>query len=112
MKLDLQINFITTSAAATFPIREMLLLLCLNTKPNGMVTCTKEWFYTEIDSKQRGDFKHMVISPLKVSFSLKRPNCKMNGATQYAYKAYNIVARRIGTQDLVREFLAYNVLPT
>lgn len=54
----------------------------------------------------------MVISPLKVSFSLKRPNYKMNGATQYAYKAYNIVARRIGTQDLVREFLAYNVLPT
>jgi hypothetical protein len=49
-------------------------------------------FYTEIDSEQQGDFKHMVISPLKVSFNLKRPNCKMNGATQYAYKAYNIVA--------------------
>ena len=52
------------------------------------------------------------MSPLKISFGLKRPNYRMSGATQDAYKAYNIVVKRIGTWDLIQEFLAYNVFPT
>jgi hypothetical protein len=37
----------------------------------------------------------MVMSPLKISFSMKRPNYRMGGATQDAYIAFNIVAERI-----------------
>jgi hypothetical protein len=51
----------------------------------------------------------MVMSPLKVSFSLKRPNHRMSGAIQDANKDYNVVVERIGTWDLIEEFLAYNV---
>jgi hypothetical protein len=53
-----------------------------------------------------------VMSLLKVSFGLKRLNCRMNGATQEAFKFFNIVVERIGTQDLTQEFLVYNVFPT
>lgn len=52
------------------------------------------------------------MSPLKVSFGLKRPNYRMSEAIQDDYKAYNVVVERIGTQDLIQEFLAYNVFPT
>jgi hypothetical protein len=55
------------------------------------------WFYAEVDSEQREDFEHMLMSPLKISFDLKRPNCRMSRATQDSYKAYNIVVKRIGT---------------
>jgi hypothetical protein len=34
---------------------------------------TKEWFYVEVDSDQREDFKWMVMSPLEICFALKRP---------------------------------------
>jgi hypothetical protein len=65
-----------------------------------------------VDLEERKDFNHIVMSPLKVNFGLTRSNCRMSGATQEAFKAFNIVAERIGTQDLIQEFLAYNVFPT
>jgi hypothetical protein len=73
---------------------------------------TKEWFYAEVICKEREDFKHIVMSPLKISFDLKRPNYRMNGDAKKNYGAFNIMVGRIGTRDLIQEFLAYKVFPT
>jgi (p)ppGpp synthase/HD superfamily hydrolase len=54
----------------------------------------------------------MVMIPLKVSFGLKRSNCKISGAAKEAFKAYNIMVNRTGTHDLVQELLAYKVFHT
>jgi hypothetical protein len=38
-----------------------------------------------------------MMSPLKVNFGLKRPSCRMGGATSDVVKAFNFVAENIGT---------------
>jgi hypothetical protein len=54
-----------------------------------------------VDSEKREDFKDMVMSPLKVSFRPKRPKRKMGGAAKDAYKAFNVVAKKIRSHDLI-----------
>lgn len=54
----------------------------------------------------------MVMSPLKISFDLKRPNSRMDGDVKQTYGAFNIVVGQIGTQDLIQDFLAYKVFHT
>jgi hypothetical protein len=73
---------------------------------------TKEWFYSKVDSEQREDFKGLLMSPLKVSFSMKQPKCEMNEAIDECYKAFNTIIKKIGSRDLVQEVLAYNIYPT
>jgi hypothetical protein len=41
-------------------------VLAYRTKWHGDVT--KEWFYAKVDSKQREDFKGMLMSPLESKF--------------------------------------------
>jgi hypothetical protein len=44
----------------------------------------------------------IVIKPLKVNFSLKRPICNMSGDAQTTIIAFNTMLDRFGTQDLVQ----------
>lgn len=73
---------------------------------------TKEWFYVEVDSKHHGDFKGMLMSLLWTSFGLKRLKCEFNEATEGCYKTFNIIAEKIGSQNMIQETLAYNIYPT
>jgi hypothetical protein len=66
----------------------------------------------EVDSENHEDVKSMSLSPLRTSFSLKKPNCDMGEATEKCYKIFNTVAKRIGSWDLVQGALAYNIFPT
>jgi hypothetical protein len=52
------------------------------------------------------------MSPLKISFGLKRPECDMNEATEKCYNILNTVVEKIGSEDLIQEALAYNIFPT
>jgi hypothetical protein len=65
-----------------------------------------------VDSKEREDFKDMVMSPLEISFVLKRPKCEMGEAAENCYKAFNVVVEKIGSLDLIQVFLASNIFPT
>jgi hypothetical protein len=53
----------------------------------------------------------IVIKPLKVNFSLKRPICNMSGDAQTTIIAFNTMLDRFGTQDLVQWFLMNHVFP-
>jgi hypothetical protein len=85
-------------------------VLAYRTKWHG--DWTKEWCYAEVDSEQREDFKGILMSPLKVSFALKRPKCEMNEVADECFKAFNTVIKKIGSRDLIQEALAYNIYPT
>jgi hypothetical protein len=53
-----------------------------------------------------------MMSPLEVSFSLKRLKCEMNEATDECYKAFNTVIRKIGSRDLIQEALSFYIYLT
>jgi hypothetical protein len=52
------------------------------------------------------------MSPLEVSFALKRPKFEMSEAADECFNAFSTVIKKIGSQDLVQEALAYNIYPT
>jgi hypothetical protein len=52
------------------------------------------------------------MSPLQISFGLKRSKYKMNDTAENCYKAFNDVSEKIISRDLIQEFLAYNTYPT
>jgi hypothetical protein len=52
------------------------------------------------------------MSPLKISFGLKRPKCELNAIIDECYRAFNVVVKRIGSRDLIQEALAYNIYLT
>jgi hypothetical protein len=54
----------------------------------------------------------MLMNPLVISFGLKRHKCDMGEAAKSCYKAFNNVTEKIGSRDLIQEFLAYNIFPT
>jgi hypothetical protein len=56
--------------------------------------------------------KGMLMSPLEVSFSLKRPKCEMSEAADECFKASSVVIKKIGSRDCVQEALAFNIYPT
>jgi hypothetical protein len=66
------------------------------------------------DEKRRGKLMSMVMSPLKLSFSMTRPLCNMQLASpcQLAEVEFRVVAEHISTQNLVQEYLAYKTFPT
>jgi hypothetical protein len=66
----------------------------------------------EVDSENREHFKSMSLSPLRTSFSLKKPNYDMGETAEKCHNIFNTVAKRIGSQDLIQEALAYNIFPT
>lgn len=72
----------------------------------------KGGLYAKVDSKQRDDFKGMLMSPLKVSFGLKRSKCELKEATDECYRAFNTIIKRIRSRYLIQEALAYNIYPT
>jgi hypothetical protein len=72
----------------------------------------KEWFYVQADTRKREKFNAIMMSPLKVSFGLKRPLCKMSWTTKESFGTYNSMVDKIGTRDLVQEFLTWKVFLT
>jgi hypothetical protein len=52
------------------------------------------------------------MSPLRISFSLKRRKCELGEAAKECYVAFNTVVKKIGSRDLIQEALAYNIYPT
>jgi hypothetical protein len=73
-----------------------------------------DWFYVKADEKKREKLKTLVLSPLSLSFGLTRPLCRMEPGSpcQQAVAEFRVVAKQIGTRDLVQEYLAYRVFPT
>jgi hypothetical protein len=73
-----------------------------------------EWFYVKADEKKREKLKTLVLSPLSLSFGLTRPLCRMTSGSpcQEAVAEFRVIAEKIGTKDLVQEYLAYKVFPT
>jgi hypothetical protein len=75
---------------------------------------TNERFYVKADEKKREKLMSMVMSPLKLSFAMTRPLCNMllGSPCQLAKVELRVVARHIGTRDLVQEYLANRTFPT
>jgi hypothetical protein len=69
---------------------------------------TNEWFYVKADEKKREKLMAMVMSPLRLSFSMTRPLCNMQlgSPCQLAEVEFRVVAAQISTRDLVQEYLA------
>jgi hypothetical protein len=74
----------------------------------------REWFYVKVDSKKWKEFEGIVVSPLILSFSYRKPlsNMALGSVSQVAHATFNIVVDRIGTHDFVQEFLANQTFPT
>lgn len=62
----------------------------------------KKWFYDEVDAGQQEDFKDMVMSPLEISFGLKRQKRDMGKADENCYKAFNAVVEKIRSRYLIQ----------
>jgi hypothetical protein len=73
-----------------------------------------EWFYIKADEKKRGKLMTMVMCPLSLNFGMTRPLCNMQlgSACQLAEVEFRLVAKQIGTRDLVQEYLANRTYPT
>jgi hypothetical protein len=52
------------------------------------------------------------MSPLRISFSLKRWKCELGEDAKECYVAFNTVVKKIGSRDLIQGALAYNIYPT
>jgi hypothetical protein len=84
------------------------LVISYRTKwPAGWKT---EWFYVKVDEKK----EKLVQSPLELIFGETRPRCDMKPESpcQIALGEFRVIAKHIGTRDLVQEFLAFRVFPT
>jgi hypothetical protein len=68
----------------------------------------------KVDEKKREKLMSMVMSPLKLSFGMKRPLCNMQlgSPCQLAKVEFRVVARHISIRDLVQEYLANRTFPT
>jgi hypothetical protein len=64
--------------------------------------------------KRREKVMNMVMSPLRLNFSMMRPLCFMQigSPCQLAEVHFRVVAEHINTRDLVQEYLANKVFPT
>jgi hypothetical protein len=73
-----------------------------------------EWFYIKADEKKREKLKMLVMSPLRLSFGLTRPLCRMSSGSpcQQAVVEFRVVTEQISTRDLVQEYQANGVFPT
>lgn len=89
-------GYIKTSGDTPSLTAMIQLLQSLHTEQNGMTTGQKELFYAKVDSEHRVDFKDMLMSPLEISFSLKKSKCAIGEDPETCYKAFN----------------AYNIFPT
>ena len=69
---------------------------------------TSEWFYVKAHEKKREKLMSMVMSLLKLSFSMARPLCNMQlgSPCQLVEVEFKVVAKHISTRDLVQEYLA------
>jgi hypothetical protein len=65
----------------------------------------------KVDSKGREKVKNIVMSLIRLNFSITRPLCylKIGSPSQIAKVCFRVVAEKIGTPDLVQEYLANRV---
>jgi hypothetical protein len=75
---------------------------------------TNEWFYIKADEKKREKLMSVVMSSLKLSFSMRRPLCNMqlSSPCQLAEVEFRVVAKHISTKDLVQEYQANKTFPS
>jgi hypothetical protein len=75
---------------------------------------TNEWFYVKDDEKKREKLMSMVMSPLKLSFTMTRPLCNMQlgSPCQLAEVQFRVVAEHISTHVLVQKYLVNKTFPT
>jgi hypothetical protein len=52
------------------------------------------------------------MSPLKISFGLRRLKCDMCEAAEKCYKIFNTIAEKSSSRDLIQEALSYDIYPT
>jgi hypothetical protein len=73
-----------------------------------------EWFYVKANERKREKLMSMVMSPLRMSFSMTRPLCNMQlgSPCQLAKVEFRVVAEHISTRDLVQEYLANKTFST
>jgi hypothetical protein len=66
------------------------------------------------DVKKKEKLMSMVMSPLKLNFSMTRPLCNMQLGLpcQLANVEFRVVAEHISTRDLVQEYLSNRTYPT
>lgn len=71
-------------------------------------------FNVKGDLKNRGEFKSIIMSLLRVSFGYKKPICNMamGSASQMAHVAFNTVVDHIGSRGLVQAFLVNQIFST
>jgi hypothetical protein len=75
---------------------------------------TNEWLYIKADEKKRETLMTMIMSPMRLSFEMRRPLCHMQlgSPCQLAEVEFRVVAAEISTRDLVQEYLANRTFPT
>jgi hypothetical protein len=68
----------------------------------------------KVDVKGRDKFNNIVMSPMSLNFGLTWPvfHMDLGSLMQVAQVTFSTVVERIGTRDLVQEFLANKVFPT
>jgi hypothetical protein len=79
-----------------------------------LIGWTNEWFYVKADEKKREKLMTLVMSPLRLSFSMIRSLCNMQlgSPCQVAEVQFRVVAAEISTRDLVQEYLSNGNFPT
>jgi hypothetical protein len=75
---------------------------------------TSEWFYVKDNEKKSEKLMNMVMSPLRLSFSMTHPLCNMQlgSPCQLAEVELRVVAEHISTRDLVQEYRVNKTFPT
>jgi hypothetical protein len=75
---------------------------------------TNEWFYMKSDSKGGEKVNNIVMSPMRLNFSIARPLCymKIDSPSKMSKVHFRVVAGQISTRDLVQEYFANRVFST
>jgi hypothetical protein len=96
-----------TSAVTTLPIAKIQSFQLSAIVPSGQLAGRANGFTSKLMEK-------LVQSPLELIFGETRPQCNMTpkSPSQIALGEFRVIAKHIGTRDLVQEFLAFRVFPT
>jgi hypothetical protein len=95
-----QISCTTTSNAITLHNVKKQLPQFLHIGPSGMWIGQKNGFMQKWIMRPE-KIKSMLMSSLKVSFGMKKPECNMNRVVESCYSTFKIVVEKVGTHVLI-----------